>query len=112
MEKKTILLEISNELIEKIDRLNFFGDRSAFISNLLEEKINENEIGSIKKFTTKMDFGSSPFGLSSEIGLVDSNGSILGKFDINSLEGFEALNKKIQEISEDPAVRIRSRSLI
>lgn len=110
MEKKTIFIEISDELIEKIDRLDPFNDRSFFISNLLEEKLNEIE--SIKKFPTNMDFKSSPFEISNEIALFDCKGSILGKFDINSLEGFEALNKKIQEISEDPAVKIRSRSFI
>jgi hypothetical protein len=110
MEKKTILIEIPAELIERIDRLDRFHDRSTYITSLLEEKIDEIE--SKEKYATIMDFKSSPFKLSSEIGLVDSNGSILGKFDINSLEGFEALNKKIEEISEDPAVKIRSRSFI
>ena len=41
MEKKTILLEISCELIDKIDRLNTMGDRSEFISHLLNEQIEK-----------------------------------------------------------------------
>jgi hypothetical protein len=110
MEKKTILINISNELIDRIDRLDPVSDRSFFISNLLEEKLDEIE--STKKITPNMNLKSSAFDLSSEVGLVDCNGSILGKFNINSLEGFEALNKKIQELSEDPAVKIRSRNFI
>ncbi len=42
MEKKTILIEISDELIERIERLDPFNDRSNFISNLFEEKPDEN----------------------------------------------------------------------
>ncbi len=41
MEKKTILLEISSELIDKIDQLNTMGNRSEFISFLLHEQINK-----------------------------------------------------------------------
>jgi hypothetical protein len=110
MEKKTILINISDELIERIDRLDPFSDRSFFISNLLDEKLDEIEF--TKNIPVNMNFKSNSLGIASEVGLVDSNGSILGKFDINSLEGFEALNKKIQELSEDPAVKIRSRSFI
>ena len=54
MEKKTILLEISAELIDKIDRLNTMGDRSEFISHLLNEQIgrtNENEPDPSTHFT-------------------------------------------------------------
>ena len=56
MEKKTILIEISDELIEKIDRLDPFSDRSSFISSLLEEKLNEIETKKLlfdKSFFTK-----------------------------------------------------------
>jgi hypothetical protein len=41
MEKKTILVEISAELIDKIDRMNTMGDRSEFISHLLHEQIGK-----------------------------------------------------------------------
>ena len=42
MEKRTILVEISAELIDKIDRLNKMGDRSEFISHLLNEQIEKS----------------------------------------------------------------------
>jgi hypothetical protein len=42
MEKRTILVEISAELIDKIDSLNTMGDRSEFISHLLNEQIGKS----------------------------------------------------------------------
>ena len=50
------------------------------------------------------------FILAGEIDIVNNEGISLGRFNINTLEGFEELAKKIQEVSEDPAVRIRARS--
>jgi len=114
MEKKNIILELPCELIDKIDRMNTNEDRSAFISNLLEKQIEENERIS---FRAGMDSPSlisnteSPFGFSGIIDLVNNQGVSLGKFNINTLEGFEELTKKIQEISEDPAVQIRASTL-
>jgi metal-responsive CopG/Arc/MetJ family transcriptional regulator len=43
MEKRTILVEISAELIDKIDQLNTMGDRSEFISHLLNEQIERSD---------------------------------------------------------------------
>ena len=57
MEKKTILLEISCELIDKIDRLNTIGDRSEFISYLLNEQIekpNEKDSNELTQSTTRI----------------------------------------------------------
>ena len=114
MEKKNIILELPCELIDKIDRFNTIGDRSKFISNLLEKQIDENKIENMNlstELTTMMSKSESPFGVSGIIDLVNSQGISLGKFNINTLEGFEELTKKIQEISEDPAVQIRARTL-
>jgi len=111
MEKKSIILNLSCELIDKLDKLNNIGDRSAFISQLLEKQLETptiNNIGVSTELTTKMS--ESFFGVSGEINLVNSNGISVGKFDINTLEGFEDLAKKIQEISRDPAVQIRAQS--
>lgn len=47
--------------------------------------------------------------LSGEIGLVTNDGLTLGKFNINTVEGFENLARKIEQVSEDPIVRIRAR---
>ena len=114
MENKTIILNLSSELIDKIDRLNTTGDRSSFISNLLEEQLKtpvDNGMDASTELTTKMSESGGLFGVTGEINLINSNGVSLGKFDIDTLEGFEDLTKKIQEISNDPAVQIRARSL-
>ncbi len=114
MEKKNIILELPCELIDRIDRLNTTDDRSAFISNLLDKQLEENERISFKagmESTSMMSNSESPFGFSGIIDLVNNQGVSLGKFNINTLEGFEELTKKIQEISEDPAVQIRASTL-
>ena len=114
MEKKNIILELPCELIEKIDRLNTSDDRSAFISNLLEKQLEENERISFKagiESPLMMSDSVNPIRFSGIIDLMNNQGVSLGKFNINTLEGFEELTKKIQEISEDPAVQIRASTL-
>ncbi len=114
MEKKTIILNLPCELIDKIDGLNTMGDRSSFISHLIGEQIKPsiaNGMDVSTELTTKMGESKSFFGVSGEINLINNNGISLGKFDIDTLEGFEDLTKKIQEISRDPAVQIRARSM-
>jgi len=114
MEKKTIILELSCELVDKIDRLNMIGDRSTFISNLLEKQIDlqDSDNVSIKNdLVTIMKQNNKQLKTSKEISLVNDDGMLLGKFDIDTLEGFEDLTRKIQEISKDPAVQIRASSL-
>lgn len=113
MEEKTVILNLSCELIDKIDRYNTMGDRSAFISHLLKEQIKSslgNGIDASTELTTKMSENEGLLGVTGEINLINSNGDSLGKFNIDTLEGFEDLAKKIQEISKDPAVQIRARS--
>ena len=114
MEKKNIILELPCELIDKIDRLNTTEDRSTFISSLIEKQIEENERVRFKAgmdSQTLMSTTDRPFGLSGIIDIIDNQGVSLGKFNINTLEGFEDLTKKIKEISEDPAVQIRASTL-
>jgi len=111
MEKKKIILELPSELIDKIDSLNVFGDRSIFISNLLEEQINSkfsDNVGLQENLVTMMKKNNLSFKDKSEISLFTNDGIFIGKFDIDTLEGFENLTKKIQEISRDPAVQIRA----
>ena len=108
MEKKTIFLELPCELIEKIDALNNQGDRSIFIKKLLEKQINEQKTD----LTTKMTETDNKIGLTGTVNLVNDNGASLGTFNINTIEGFENLTKKIQEVSEDPMVRIKARRLL
>ncbi len=111
MEKKTILLELPSELVEKIDRLNTLGDRSAFITNLLEKQLQNQETQTSLKPETDMQAfkPTQTIGLAGEISLIKSDGASLGTFNINTVEGFEQLAKKIQELSEDPIVRIKAR---
>jgi len=108
MEKKTIFLELPCELIEKIDALNNQGDRSIFIKNLLEKQINEQKTD----LTTKMTETDNKIVLTGKVNLVNDNGASLGAFNINTVEGFENLTKKIQEVSDDPMVRIKARRLL
>ena len=112
MEKKSIILELSCELIDKIDNMNTLGDRSAFINQLLDERLHksiQSDLAPKTELTTKMSetdglLGATPGLL--EISAKD--GAPIGKFDINTVEGFEELAKKIQEISIDPIVRMRA----
>ena len=102
MEKKSVILNLSCELIDKIDKINTMGDRSLFISNLLEKQL---ELPGIKKMNTSTEIATkmndSFFGVSGEIDIINSKGLKIGRFDIDTLEGFEELAKKIQEISKD-----------
>ena len=114
MEKKNIILELPCELIDRIDRLNTTDNRSVFISRLLEKQLEENERISFKAGMESPSMTSNrenPFGFSGIIDMVNNQGVSLGKFNINTLDGFEELTKKIQEISEDPAVQIRASTL-
>jgi len=109
MEKKTIFLELPCELVEKIDNINTMGDRSAFVSDLLNKQIDAN-VQALKPATelTAMSGLDKPR-LAGEIGLIDRSGVSLGSFDINNVDGFEQLAKKIEEVSDDPVVKIRAR---
>ena len=112
MQKKSIILNLSSELIDKIDRLNTLNDRSDFVTYLLEKQLEttSSNMNEPNDYITKMSNNQDIFGLSGEINLVNSEGNSIGKYDINTLEGFENLAKKIQEISKDPAVQIRAKS--
>jgi len=113
MEKKTIFLELPSEMVDKIDKENMMGDRSVFISDLLEKQLQQSvsrmEMGASTELMTRMEETRDPVGLSGEIGLVNSRGASLGNFNINTVEGFERLAEKISEMSDDPIVRMRAR---
>ena len=113
MEKKTIFLELPAEIIDRIDRENIMGDRSTFITHLLQKQLQDNltTMNASTDLLNKMEELNSPIGLTNEINLVTSMGQNLGSFDINSVRGFEELTKKISEISEDPKVRLRAELL-
>jgi len=113
MEKKTIFLELPIEIVERIDRENILGDRSTFVSDLLEKQLEQNiskmQMGASTELTTRMEETGGLMGVSGEIGLTNSSGASIGKFNINTIEGFERLADKISEMSDDPIVRMRAR---
>lgn len=112
MEKKTIFLELPAEMVDKIDRDNVTGDRSVFISDLIGKQLQHDDVSRMDistELTTRMREIRDPMGVSGEIGLVNNRGASMGKFNINTVEGFEHLADKISEISDDPIVRMRAR---
>ena len=109
MEKKIIFLELSTDVIEKIDDQNKIGTRSIFISDLLEKQLTQvSRMDVTTDVPTSMHAGELGE-VTGEINLVNSQGMSLGKFDINTSEGFESLADKICEISNDPIVRMKAR---
>jgi hypothetical protein len=111
MENKSIILNLPSELIDKIDQLNKMDNRSTFIKKLLEEQLQSLHSDSMDETTEIITtMSQDPSSNTGEIDLVNSNGVSLGKFDIDTLEGFENMAKRIQEASRDPAVQIRARS--
>jgi len=117
MHKKTILLELPAEIVDKIDQQNMTGDRSTFISHLLDNQFKTdfslmNEMDGATELSSKMkdDMGAVPF--SGELKLTTSNGQLIGNFDINTVEGFDQMTEKIAAMSEDPIVRMKARKIL
>ena len=110
MEKKTIFLELPAEMIDEIDTQNTMGDRSLFISDLLQKQLEQgvSTMDASTELRTSIDEIIELVGVSGEIVLVNSRGIQLGKFNINTVEGFEELSRKICELSDDPIVRMRA----
>ena len=78
-----MFLELPCELIDKIDHMNNIGDRSLFITYLLKKQMENKtfEVDENNEFTTKMRDTATSF--TGEIGIIRSDGSSLGKFNIN-----------------------------
>lgn len=110
MDKKIIFLELPLEMIEKIDAQNIQGSRSNFISELLEKQLHSqvSEMHASTEIPTSMQTGELKE-VPGEINLITSKGDTLGKFNINTVEGFESLAEKIYELSNDPIVRMKTR---
>ena len=110
MEKKTIFLELPTEMVDKIDSKNTVGDRSQFVSHLLEKQLQEfGEMDYSIGLNTRMDDAEKPIVTTGEISLFNNRGNPVGKFDIDTVEGFESLAHKISEMSNDPIVRMKAR---
>jgi hypothetical protein len=109
MEKKIIFLELPTDIIEKIDDHNKIGTRSIFILDLLEKQLTQvSRLDAATEIPTSMHAGERDE-VTGEISLVNSQGVLLGKFNINTGEGFGNLAEKICEISNDPIVRMKVR---
>ena len=82
------------------------------MTHLLDEQMHQTVDSGLTpstELTTKMSETDGLLGATQ--GLLDianNEGTPIGKFDINTVEGFEDLAKKIQEISLDPIVRMRA----
>lgn len=112
MDKKIIFLELPTNIIERIDEQNMIGSRSIFISELLEKQLHAsgNEMHAAPETLSSMHVGELDT-TSGEINLVNSTGVSLGRFDINTVNGFEDLAEKICTISSDPIVRMKARRM-
>ncbi|MEM0467099.1 MAG: hypothetical protein QXX20_05835 [Candidatus Thermoplasmatota archaeon] len=111
MEKKIIFLELPADVVQKIDEQNHLGTRSLFVSELIQRQLQDTmpQMQATPEIPTSMHAGELTQRTPGEISLVDSRGISLGTFNINTVEGFEALGKKICELSDDPIVRMKAR---
>ena len=112
MEKKIIFLELPVKIIEQIDYQNTTENRSHFITNLLQKQF-ESPIS-----TMNMTPGTPSMNIEEvdnkpgEINLVNNKGESLGKFNINTTDGFIDLVKTIREISDNPYVQIKAKNYL
>jgi hypothetical protein len=111
MEKKTAFLELPSEMMDRFDQQNNLGNRSAVISDLLDKQIQRNvdSLGVSTDLINMMGDTGEFLGSSGELNLINSKGSSLGNFDINTPDRFEHIVEKIGEISMDH-VRVISRN--
>ena len=112
MEKKTAFPEMPSKMIDGVDQQNNLGDRSTFISDLLDKQLQRtvDNLGVSTDLTNMMGDTGEFLGSSGELNLINSKGSSLGNFDINIPDRFEHIAKKIGEISMDHIVRVRPRN--
>ena len=117
MHKKTILLELPAELVDKIDQQNLSGDRSTFISHLLDNQFKTdfslmNEMDNVTELSSRMNKEMSNVPFSGELKITTSSGKLIGNFNINTIEGFDQMAKKIASMSDDPIVRMKARKIL
>jgi hypothetical protein len=117
MHKKTILLELPAEIVDKIDQQNMTGDRSTFISHLLDTQFKTdfslmNEMDGATELSSKMQDELSSVPFSGELNLTTSSGKLIGNFNINTVEGFNEIANTIATLSEDPIVRMKARRIL
>jgi hypothetical protein len=113
MDKKTIILELPSEIINQIDKENNLGDRSVFISDLLNTQlkvegkmiISSNELKESESLKNNEKSNSNADG---KLTILNNHGDQIGVFNINNIQEFESLAKTIELISNNPKVKIRT----
>jgi hypothetical protein len=110
MQKKILFIELSTDVLEKIDEHNNLGSRSTYVSELLEKKFNQktNATSRPQNDTLRMHAGEILHS-TGEIELRTSQGETLGQFNINTGRGYDNLSEKIAELSENPMVQMKAR---
>ena len=114
MDKRTIYLELPFEIIDRIDILNFFGDRSKFIADLISnslERYPDDSDFSVKVKDNHVDDESLMVD-SGEVDIINYKGLSIGRFNINTLNGFDYLVDKIAEVSENDLVKTKAKNLL
>ena len=114
MHKKTILVELPAEMVDRLDRENVSSDRSSFISDLLDDRLKQQTsmmqpMDASTEISSRLQSQPMSTDFTGDVKLTNNRGMPLGTFNINTVEGFEELSKTIGSISEDPIVRMRVR---
>lgn len=117
MHKKTILLELPAEIVDKIDQQNMTGDRSTFISNLLDNQLETDislmdVMGEQSELRSRMKEDTADIPFSGELRLTAAQGKHMGNFNINTVEGFTQMAETIARLSDDPIVRMKARKIL
>jgi hypothetical protein len=117
MHKKTILLELPAEIVDKIDQQNMTGDRSTFISHLLDSQFKTDislmdVMGEGSELSSKMRESMADVPFSGELRLTTAQGKHMGNFNINTVEGFTQMAETISKLSDDPIVRMKARKML
>ena len=107
-----MFLKLPAEMVDRIDRDNVVGDRSVFITNLLNQQLSNFSTMKTSDFNNKTEENKENAANSTEINISKVNGENIGSFDINTISGFEKLIRKIVEESDDPIVKMRAQRLL
>ena len=105
-----MFFELPASVVDQIDTLSRGEPRSMFVSDLLERELGSRmqHLAPGSELSASMA-SKGPAG--SVLSLVDGRGVSLGRFDIDSVEGFSSLAEKVCELSNDPIVRMKARAM-
>lgn len=118
MHKKTILLELPAEIVDKIDQQNITGDRSTYISHLLDTQFKtdislmDDVMDGTTELNSRMKDEMTNISFTGELKLATAHGKPIGKFNINTVDGFNQLAETVATMSDDPIVRMKARRIL